>query len=179
MNETEQKQVAMHKDFFDRCRIAIDNGYYLEAILMEYAEMESRLEAICGIVGFPCGKNFSNRKDVKISDRVECLRIYRNRNKAIFDQHLSSLFFSKKGELNTWIKQRDIRIHGLFKNELRYEQRNSENRELAEKGIIIVRQLFNEAKRLRRMKKGHPEVFDSVKNGCPAKECCAVKSMNA
>ena len=29
MNSTQEKQVAMHTDFFDRCRFAIDNGFYL------------------------------------------------------------------------------------------------------------------------------------------------------
>ncbi len=74
MDEREKKQVEMHADFFDRCKVTLDQGFYLEAIFMEYAAMEARLESICGVAGLPCGRDCNYRKDIKISHRIECLQ---------------------------------------------------------------------------------------------------------
>ena len=46
------------------CEYVIQNGYYLEAILMEYAAIESRLESVCGVLGLPCGQKCRCRKDI-------------------------------------------------------------------------------------------------------------------
>lgn len=48
MKDIEQKAVDMHRNFFDKTQFAIDNGFFIEAISMEYAAIESRLESICG-----------------------------------------------------------------------------------------------------------------------------------
>ena len=42
----ENKQVEMHKNFFDKCHVAIENGFFLEAVFIEYAAIEGRLEII-------------------------------------------------------------------------------------------------------------------------------------
>lgn len=66
----------MHKDFFDQCRLAIDEGFYMEAILTEYAAMESRMEIILGVVGLPCSKQLENsmRSSINISHRIRCVK---------------------------------------------------------------------------------------------------------
>ena len=66
----------MHKNFFDRCENAIENEFYMEAILMEYAAIESRLEVILGLVGMPCNKFIEDneRKKVQISHRISCVK---------------------------------------------------------------------------------------------------------
>ena len=74
----------MHTDFFDRCESAIQNGFYFEAIIMEYAAIESRLEVICGVLGFPCGKDCKCRKDIMIGSRIDCLRKYRCDNECVY-----------------------------------------------------------------------------------------------
>lgn len=33
MEENKKLQVEMHKDFFDRCKFAIENKFYMEAII--------------------------------------------------------------------------------------------------------------------------------------------------
>jgi len=71
----------MHMDFFDRTMLAIDNGFYLEAIFREHAAIEGRLEAILGILGAPCNKyaNPTERRKVNISHRINCMkRIYKS-----------------------------------------------------------------------------------------------------
>ena len=53
--EDKAKQVSMHKNFFDKVDAAIEGGFYLEAVFREYAAIESRLEALLGVLGAPCG----------------------------------------------------------------------------------------------------------------------------
>lgn len=141
-------QREMHKDFFDRCRNAIDNGCYFEAVLMEYASIEARLEVIMGVIGLPCNKQLSSkeRQSIKISKRIECLRrVYRSssilKNAPIFDSDWMNL--------KDWIDKRNKCIHGLYKNEFKYKTRIKQMEELADNGYIYANLLYKEAKRLR------------------------------
>ena len=76
MNEIQSKQVEMHKNLFDRCQAAIEGQFYLEAMFLEYAAIEGRLEVILGLLGTPCDKNLEGelRHRVNISDRIQCLK---------------------------------------------------------------------------------------------------------
>ena len=177
MNEAEKNQVEMHKDFFVRCEKSIKSGFYLEAILMEYAAIESRLESICGVLGFPCGKDCICRKDVLISSRIECLRKCRNNNPELFAKSkLPFLFFTEKGNLNSWIGDRNRIVHGLYKNEIRYQSRIKKSKELSEKGLEYSKCLYDEVKRLRRIRTNHPQLFDNIILICQKENCKAFKA---
>lgn len=166
----------MHTDFFDRCESAIQNGFYFEAIIMEYAAIESRLEVICGVLGFPCGKDCKCRKDIMIGSRIDCLRKYRCDNVAIFTKSkLPLTFFTEKGVLKKWISKRNRIVHGLYKDEIKYSGRIQESKSLAEKGLEYTRLLYNEAKRIRRMKKNHPFILENGIIACENKKCKAYK----
>ena len=172
MKTTDYEQVQMHKNFFDRCCCAMENGYYLEAILMEYAAIESRLEALCGVLDLPCGKSCTCRKDIKISSRIDCLRLYRNKNTSVFQRtKLPQNFFSEKGILRTWIQRRDRIVHGLYKDELKYTERFQGSRDLSKKGYELCKLLYNETKRIRRLKTNHPEQFEGVIALCNNQQC--------
>ena len=61
MDNEERKQASkMHMSFFDKSRLAIEEGYYLEAVMYEYAAIEGRLEVICGLLGCPCNKELDS-----------------------------------------------------------------------------------------------------------------------
>ena len=157
--EDKAKQQKMHKDFFDRCSKAIDNGFYMEAILMEYAAIEGRLEVMLGILGLPCNKFLedSERKKVQISHRLECLsKIYAQNDEITAKSKFSKTFFKK---LEKWVGKRNEYIHGLYKNEIKYTQRIKDSQKFAEEGLVYCRKLYNEATRLRRLKKNTPNVF--------------------
>ena len=114
-----KRQVDMHRDFFSRAEYAVENRFYLEAIFLEYAAIEGRLEVILGVLGFPCNKELADekRKHVNISDRIECLRKYRNNNPDVFKRtKLPNNYFTKHGKLQSWIKKRNTFVHGLLKN---------------------------------------------------------------
>ena len=164
--ELKQKQVEMHKNFFDKCQFAIDNGFYLEAIFLEYAAIESRLEIICGVLGLPCNKDLKPqlRKDIKISKRIECINKVKNANEELFkNTKLDSCFFTNKGVLKKWITDRNTYIHGLYKNAENYSKRKSNCKELAINGKDYARLLYNETARLKRLLKSHPELFENVR----------------
>ena len=71
----------MHQNFFDRCEKAIENDFYMEAILIEYAAIESRLEVMLGLIGMPCNKflEASERKKIQISHRISCAKKFRKK----------------------------------------------------------------------------------------------------
>jgi len=174
--QLKQKQVDMHKNFFDDCNCAIENGFYLEAIFLEYAAIESRLEIMCGLLALPCNKDLpaNVRKDIAISHRIECIKRVRNKNSEIFKRSkLDKGFFKDNGVLAEWIKTRNMFIHGLYKNAGDYKARKRKFEELAIKGEKLARALYNEVSRLRRLLKSHPELF--VDLACPKKSVCFEK----
>ena len=166
MNEKQAQQVGMHTDFFDRCEFAINNGFYLEAMFLEYAAIKGRLEAILGILGAPCNKTLDagQRGNIKISHRIECLKKIRNNNPVFAKTKLDHNFFYKNVKLSAWINKRNCYIHGLYKGEREYNGRMAGAKELAETGYKLCRALYNETKRLNRLRKSKPELFVSSRS---------------
>ena len=171
MTETENKQVEMHKNFFDKCHVAIEKEFFLEAIFMEYAALEGRLEIILGVLGLPCSKELPKelRQNIKISHRIECLTRIFKINKELFEKtKLEKSFFKS---LKNWIAKRNTYVHGLYKNADEYEGRKDNAKQLAISGEIFVRNLYNETKRLRRLKQNNFELFQSSSLSCGKNKC--------
>lgn len=171
--EDKEKQYRMHKDFFNRCRFAIDNGFFMEAILMEYAALESRLESILGVLGLPCNKYVSSedRRKVNISHRVHCLKAMRKAPDVFEKTKLPSKYFD---DLDKWIGKRNIYIHGLYKDEIKYSTRIADTREFAERGYELCRLLYNEATRIRRLYRTN-ERLETKGLKCYKEKCCLCK----
>ncbi len=173
-----KRQVDMHRDFFSRAEYAVENRFYLEAIFLEYAAIEGRLEVILGVLGFPCNKELADekRKHVNISDRIECLRKYRNNNPDVFKRtKLPNNYFTKHGKLQSWIKKRNTFVHGLLKNVDEYAARKKESYDIAKQGLEYSRRLYNEAKRIRNLVKNHPELFAKAVIICQNSNCIAIE----
>ena len=161
-NQNRLCQRDMHKNFFDRCQYAIESGFYMEAILMEYAAIEARLEVILGMLGLPCNQFLpdKNRKTVYISHRVNCLEKMSKTSPVFEKSKLPKNYF---GTLEKWIGTRNGYIHGLYKSEVRYKTRMKDSKETAEKGLKLCRQLYNEASRIRRLtKKQNPALWSEI-----------------
>ena len=175
MGGEKEKQVAMHKDFFDRCRLAIDEGFYMEAILMEYAAMESRLEIILGVVGLPCSKDLENsmRNNINISHRIRCVKWLVQDSPLFKSSKLEKKFFEK---LHGWTMERNKYVHGLYKNAALYDQRKEYASMLAKDGLEYCRQLYNEAHRLRRAIEKEPELLAHAIR-CHSKQCRSRQDM--
>ncbi len=173
MNDIAKQQVTMHRDMFDRCRAAIENGYFLEAIFLEYAAIEGRLEVILGILGMPCNKYLEPkiRKKINVSDRIECLHYYRKNCSCFTTTKLPPNFFSSKGTLKKWIDNRNTYIHGLYKRAEVYTGRKNDSKRIAEEGYEYTRLLYNEARRLSRLAKNHPDILAESSRKCRKSKC--------
>ena len=149
-------------------------NFILEAIFLEYAAIEGRLEVLCGIFGFPCNKDLepSIRTTINITQRVKCL-------KSIYKDHpvcvnrvtkLDSIYWKN---LERWIKRRNTYVHGLYKRAEEYVTRGTEVQELAEQGYEYTRLLYNEVKRVRRLTRNHPDEMIYTCQSCKGKcKCC-------
>lgn len=176
--DVKKRQVDMHRDFFVRAELAVNNRFYLEAIILEYAAIEGRLEVILGVLGFPCNKelNASKKMKVNISDRIECLRAFRNKNPEVFARsNLPTTFFTQKGDLKKWLEKRNAYVHGLYKNADAYALRKDDSCDIAKQGLKYSKLLYNEAKRLNRMLKSHPEMLSQTNKTCQNSNCIVIK----
>lgn len=174
MNNDEQLpklQQKMHADFFDRCDLAIENGFYFEAILLEYSALEGRLEVMLGLLQMPCNKEQDPnvRKNMKISYRLQCLN-YMRKHSPVFEKTKLDKNIFDKNHLQKWTNTRNIYIHGLYKNGYEYKNRKAECERLAIEGREYCRLIYNEVNRLKRLAKNHPEQFTT--EGC----CCRSRS---
>jgi hypothetical protein len=173
MNEQEiskgEMQRLMHKDFFDRCTEAINKKFYMEAILMEYAAIESRMETLLGLLGLPCNKFLPDdiRKKIQLSHRISCANMFRKQNVIFEKTKLSKNFFDK---LLKWTEKRNEYIHGLYKNELKYSQRIKDAKEFSEKGLEYCRLLYNEVNRLKRLSRTQHQFFENQIE-CKSNKC--------
>ena len=167
----------MHKNYFDRAKNAKEEGYFLEAVFLEYAAIEGRLEVLCGLFSCPCNKELPDevRKTINISQRANCLKaIYRNHPACLeYNTKLSQAYW--RG-LVSWLKKRNTYVHGLYKRPEEYDKRNVEAYSLSEEGYEYARLLYNEVKRVRRIQKTHPEIIRYEGTVCKAK-CGFLKSL--
>lgn len=173
MDNEERKQASkMHMSFFDKSRLAIEEGYYLEAVMYEYAAIEGRLEVICGLLGCPCNKELDSsiRKGINIGNRIDCLKKLYRRHPACKDcnTNLDSGFWKR---LKQWTKSRNIYVHGLYKNPSAYISRLEEREALAKEGLDLARLLYNDAKRIRRIVSAHPEKMEYAEPRCKKGQC--------
>ena len=163
-------QTKMHMDFFDRTELAINSGFYLEAIFREYAAIEGRLEVILGLLGLPCNNKApdKDRRDIQLSHRINCLKIIYKSSSSIGSSKIDPSFFT---QLDKWRNDRNIIVHGYYKNELKYHERSSNNKLMATDGLVFARKLYNEVKRLRRYKLSHPEIDITADSRCYSEKC--------
>lgn len=167
LSSEERKHAGtVHKDFFDRCKSAIDQQFYLEAILLEYSAMETRLHVILGLFNMPCSlcedTEITNR--IGLQTKIRCFKNCVDNNQEFFKKSkIDRVMLSKMGK---WCNSRNKRIHGLYSNTEKYEELMDRNQELAEEGYNYAYLLYNEANRLKRLKKNHPEEFLSCKFEC-------------
>ena len=162
-----EKQRLMHKDLFERINQALDYKFYLEAVFLEYSALEGRLEVMTGILNLPCNQLLSPdiRKDIKISTRIECLnKAYKTPVSILCKSKLNISFWK---DLERWIKDRNMYMHGLFKNADVYKSRLDDVCRLAQTGYDIINALYKETNRLRGEQKKIDYAFIS--------NCCRLK----
>ncbi len=163
--EQRKKAQAMHKDFYDKINLAIEDGFYFEAYIREYNAMEARMKVIMGILGMPCEvcKNEDLTNAVGIGTKLNCLRSFLD-NKPLFEK--SKLTKKVLREINSWTQVRNKAIHRLYYNPEMYETTSRQIKEYSVKGKEYVRLIYNETERLKRLKKRKPELFIDSPSKC-------------
>ncbi|MBR2845064.1 MAG: hypothetical protein IKF00_07665 [Solobacterium sp.] len=156
----------VHNEFFERCQLAIDHGFYLEAILLEYSAMEARMKVIMSILGKPCSlcgeTEITNR--VGLSTKIKCLKVFVNNNPKFYkDAAFTRTTLTKMME---WCNSRNARIHGLYSDTEKYEKIMKKNKKLAIDGLEYTKMLYEEAKRLRSINRYHHEILEGLQLDC-------------
>ena len=172
-NNLSEKQRVMHKDLFDKIKYAVDNGFYLEAIFLEYSALEGRLEIMSGVFSLPCNKNLEPnvRKAINISQRIECLKkTYKSADELFEKTYLNNKFWNN---IENWIVKRNTYVHGLLKNAVDYNSRLFQTKELAKTGFDLVSIIYKEVNRIKR--KQQKERYKFISNCCK-KACKFVKN---
>lgn len=158
----------VHKDVFDRTKKAIENGFYLEAIFIEYAAMESRVLVLLKVLGLPCGTD--EITNVGIYSKMQCLKSFTTNETLFGKTYLDKTFFRKTTE---FINSRNFRIHALFSDPLKYNKQRNNDEKVAKSGYEIINTLYKEANRLKGLKKRRPELFAENKCEClPLRDDC-------
>ena len=165
LNDTKidkMQQKLIHAQFYDRCKKAIDEGYYLEAMLLEYAYMEARVNRIMEVLNMPCAsvKNTEIYRGIGLVRKCICLRGFLNIENKVFEK--SNLSKNKINRIIAWCENRNDRIHNLYKDIDKYEDRILNNQKIAEKGYKYAQLLSKEANRLKLLNGKHPEIFDDT-----------------
>ena len=127
-----------YKEQFKRLKKAFDYKFYMEAIFIEYAMMEDRMEAILRYEG----------NEIKPKNEKEFISMGRklNKIKKIAEQKKSLLqkYFADgiADEISEWITKRNALIHALLKKELTTDEVEA----FALEGKTLTRTLCNKAK---------------------------------
>lgn len=163
----EQRKLAqaMHKDFFDKIDLAIENGFYFEAYIREYNALEARVKVIMSILEMPCEicENTQLTNQIGIGIKINCLRAFIGESPIFEKTKLTKRFFK---DLGKWTQVRNEAIHRLYFDPDNYETLSRRIKERSVIGKQYLRMIYNEADRLRRLKKRKPELFEANRLKC-------------
>ena len=138
------QKYANYKEQFKRLHKALDNGFNLEAIFIEYAIAEDRTESILHHSGYwdAYVKSLKGRK-VGIDSKIRYIQ-----KKAECKHDLLHRYFSDEllGDILLWKEERNRLIHALLKQELVSSQIEA----LAMQGNELVKQLRNKSRNYNR-----------------------------
>ncbi len=134
------QKYANYKEQFKRLRKALTNGFYLEAVFIEYAILEDRTESVlkhAGIWDTYLKKRRGN--DPTIDSKVKYIKsqALSNRKSILFKYFSDDLL----DDILAWKDDRNRLIHALLKQQFAH----NEIKELAEQGNNLVVKLRNRA----------------------------------
>ena len=127
-----------YKEQFGRLYKAIKYNFYIEAVAIEYAIMEDRLESILIHEGV-----YNPDKHGTLSRKLKRVRELQRRKDSLENKYLSVELLDS---IDAWKNERNALIHALLKQNLSTDQLL----ETAETGNIIAKQLASKATSIRR-----------------------------
>lgn len=159
--EDEERKAAykMHRDYYHRVKDAIEKKYYFEAIFLEYAAIESRLEVIMSLMHTPCSSCSDEAySKIGVSRKINCYKQFL-KNDELFSK--SKITKDMISDMKKWFGARNKRIHNLYRNPEMYEQLQNETKTVALEGYEYVKAFYAEAQRLRRISHRTPELIEN------------------
>ena len=172
MENTEGKraQELHRKGFFGSCYKAINNGSYLEAMLLEFAALENRTAVIFRELDMPCStcEDTNIIYNIGLYTKLVCLKkIIQNKEHQMITGK-SKLTTKKINEIVEWTRKRNKIIHRLYSSPDVYETMKAKSEEYAKQGMEYASLFYAEANRLKSLKRRHPELFENFSFLCPA-----------
>lgn len=131
-----------YKEQFKRLKKAFEYKFYMEAIFIEYAIMEDRVEAILRYENNEI-KPKNEREFISITRKLNKIKKIAEQNKSLPQKYFSD---GIADEISEWIKKRNALIHALLKKELTTDEVEA----FAEEGKILTRTLCDKAKNYKR-----------------------------
>ena len=131
--------VDMHDDVLKRVETAYSNENYIECCWLCYACFESRVNRTMEKLCPSCTKpNRSDGRHIGISTKLACLNRLRRSGYELFDGANLAVVTN----INAWCKERNKLIHELVSLG-RYEQSNYEFKNLAKRGVSLVKRIYD------------------------------------
>lgn len=138
-NDIGQERYELYKSSFDWIKKSIDEGYYLEAISILESLVSDRLESY---LSFSLDRDFGFKNLGALIDKIKSIET---------DKLLRSLIIN---DLDEWRKQRNKAAHEMVKIEdgksIVWEERVKINKEVAETGLLLFRNINNRIRQLRK-----------------------------
>ncbi len=168
-DEGKRQQQLHRKGFFGSCYKAINNGSYLEAMLLEFAALENRVAVIFRELDMPCStcKDTDIIYNIGLYTKLVCLRkiIQNNEHPAITGNTKLSAKLIR--EIIDWTRRRNKIIHRLYTNPDVYDEMIIKSEGYAKLGMEYASIMYAEANRLKNLKRRHPELFKDFSFLCP------------
>ena len=168
--EGKKAQELHRKGFFGSCYKAINNGSYLEAMLLEFAALENRVAVIFRELDMPCStcKDTDIIYNIGLYTKLICLKkiIQNKEHPAITGK--TKLTTKMINEIVKWTRKRNGIIHRLYSSPDGYEEMRMKSEEYAKQGMEYASIMYAEANRIKNLKRRHPELFKDFSFLCPA-----------
>lgn len=132
------EKYSNYKIQMGRLKKAMAYGFYIEAIAIEYAVMEDRLESVLRHEGV-----FNPEKHGTLARKLSRVRDLRRRKNSLENKYISEELLDSIG---LWKEKRNAIIHALLKQNYSLDS----IRDIAEEGRDIIKQLTSKITSIRR-----------------------------
>ncbi|MBE6910981.1 MAG: hypothetical protein E7473_00475 [Ruminococcaceae bacterium] len=111
------QKYANYKEQFGRLKKALTNGFYLEAIFIEYAIIEDRIESILRHSG-----KFNSEKHNMLNKKLSKIKDMQREQRGLINKYISVELIE---QISVWKENRNRLIHALMKQLLHTEDLQS------------------------------------------------------
>lgn len=178
-NKTEkaEKKRQMHAKLFGYTKRAIENEYYFEALVFEYASIEERTKRIMKSLNMICymPKMYKDQPYIGLTSILTCLESFTKDETIFKDSKFGATRVARKEtieKVKDWIDKRNLMIHQLYASPDGYEKILKHAAQLAAEGYDHVDLFHREATRIKNLLSKNPDLLKRSNIRCQNKEKC-------